>query len=139
MESCRSLEVLKIQVVTDLSFHLQWQENDGYITRLHAGVLGCEIGPGKCLHSHQTLWPGLHSHPNNRFHVRTLIKFHPRNLKKTEVRVQRAQVISIGNLPIREPKGRDAHDVQTTVYTEARGCPLSASCFRPITRALGLK
>ena len=59
--------------------------------------------------------------------------------KKAEVRVQRAQVISIGNLPITEPKGRDVHDVQTTVYTEAQGCPLSASCFRPITRALGLK
>ena len=59
--------------------------------------------------------------------------------KKAEVRVQRAQVISIGNLPITEPKGRDAHAVQTTVYTEARGCSLSASCFRPITWALDLK
>ena len=30
--------------------------------------------------------------------------------KKAEVRVQRAQVISIDKLPITEPKGRDAHD-----------------------------
>ena len=50
-----------------------------------------------------------------------------------------AQVISLGNLPIMEPKSRDVHDAQTTVFTEARGCPLSVSCFRPITRALGLQ
>ena len=55
--------------------------------------------------------------------------------KRAEVRVQRAQVISLGNLQIKKPKGRDVHDAQTTVYTEARGCPLSASFFRPITRA----
>ena len=55
------------------------------------GVSGCGTGPGKCLpkiklyhvgHSSQGLEPGVHRHPSNRFHVRTLIKFHPRNLKR---------------------------------------------------------
>ena len=41
------------------------------------------------------------------------------------VRIQRAHVIYLGNLPVREkanePKGRDLHDVQIPIYTEARG------------------
>ena len=42
---------------------------------------------------------------------------------RAEVRVQRVQVISLGNLANNGAKGRDVHDAQTTVYTEARGCP----------------
>ena len=37
-----------------------------------------------------------------------------------------------------EPKSQDVHDVQTTLYTEARGCLFSATCFRPITRGATL-
>ena len=43
------------------------------------------------------------------------------------------------------PGNRDVHDAQThgiygtTVHTEAQGCLPSASCFRPINRALGPK
>ena len=53
----------------------------------------------------------------------SMSELHPRTPskkpKRAEVRVQRAQVIYLGNLPITEPKGRDVHDAQTTVYTEA--------------------
>ena len=37
IEVCRSLEVLDIQVAI-FSSHLQWQEKDGYFTRLHPQV-----------------------------------------------------------------------------------------------------
>ena len=158
IESCRSLEVLEIQV-TDLSFHLQGRRKDGYITRFHthvsqtmrselwnslnvgeyicdhiwwgAGVSGCRIGPGTCLPKVQLYQVGTLSpdpmawtppHPQQPI-CQNSHQISSKKPKRAEVRFQTAQVISLGNMPIMEPKGRDVHDAQTTEYTEARGCP----------------